>query len=344
MVRLSIFFSVVILIISACKQDRTAEYKTAVSNQNCCNYFELPDSLSKNANVRMITIDGKYKVWTKQFGNGPIKVLLLHGGPAMTHEYMECFESFFPKAGIEFFEYDQLGSYYSDQPDDSSLWTTERFVEEVEQVRKALGLDNTNFYLLGNSWGGILAMEYALKYQNNLKGLIVSNMTASIPRYEQYNTTLRSQMRKPLLDSLESFERKGDVNNPAYTSLVETNYYNEHICRIVPWPDPVQRSFKHVNSVIYVMMQGPSEFKTGGRLLHWDRWNDLKNIHVPTLMIGGKYDTMNPADMEAQSKLVQHGRYLYCPNGSHLSMWDDQEHYYPGIIQFLNDVQSGNFK
>jgi proline iminopeptidase len=102
-------------------------------------------------------------------------VLLLHGGPAMTHEYMECFESFFPREGFEMIEYDQLGSYYSDQPTDSSLWTTDRFVEEVEQVRKALGLSKDNFYLLGNSWGGILAMEYALKYQDNLKGLIICN-------------------------------------------------------------------------------------------------------------------------------------------------------------------------
>ena len=245
---------------------------------------------------------------------------------------------------MEYYYYDQLGSAYSDQPDDSSLWTTARFVEEVEQVRKGLGLNKDNFYLLGNSWGGILAMEYALKYQENLKGLIVSNMVASIPRYEQYNNLLRSQMRKTLLDSLEVFEKKADYNNPVYVDLVQKEYYHQHICRLNDWPDPLLRSFKHVNPVIYVMMQGPSEFKTGGRLLHWDRWDDLKNITVPTLMVGAKYDTMNPEEMEEMSKLVQHGRYLYCPNGSHLAMWDDQEHYYPGIIQFLQDVQGGSFK
>ena len=125
----------------------------------------------ESAGVQMIPIKtpvGEFKVWTKRFGNNPkIKVLLLHGGPAMTHEYMECFETFFQREGFEFYEYDQLGSYYSDQPKDSSLWTTERFVEEVEQVRKAIGADHNNFYVLGNSWGGILAMEYALKYQKN---------------------------------------------------------------------------------------------------------------------------------------------------------------------------------
>src|SRR5260221_13304442 len=123
-------------------------------------YFNSGDSTVQSAGVKMIPIKtpvGEFKVWTKQFGNNPdIKILLLHGGPAGTHEYMECFESFFPKEGFEFYEYDQLGSYYSDQPKDSSLWTTDRFVEEVEQVRKAIGGNRNNFYVLGNSWGGLL--------------------------------------------------------------------------------------------------------------------------------------------------------------------------------------------
>ncbi|MEO6169240.1 MAG: proline iminopeptidase-family hydrolase [Chitinophagales bacterium] len=341
---MKILFRLLILLLpvfSSCKQDTGSVKQEAVSTD--CSYLDVPERGVQSGGVKMITIDGKYKVWTKRFGKGEIKVLLLHGGPALTHEYMECFESFFPKAGIEFYEYDQLGSYYSDQPEDSSFWTTERFVEEVEQVRKGLELDKDHFYLLGSSWGGILAMEYALKYQDNLKGLVISNMVASIPRYEQYNNKLRSEMRKSLIDSLEVFERKGDFQNPVYVSLVEKEYYHQHICRLSEWPDALNRSFKHINPIIYVMMQGPSEFKTGGRLLHWDRWNDLQNIHVPTLMVGAKYDTMNPEEMEAMSKQVPHGRYLYCPDGSHLSMWDDQEHYYPGIIQFLKDVQGGSF-
>ncbi|MBI4553609.1 MAG: proline iminopeptidase-family hydrolase, partial [Candidatus Latescibacteria bacterium] len=138
----------------------------------------------KTGGVRMVTVDGKYKVWTKGVGSGPIKMLTLHGGPGATHEYFECFEDFLPQQGIQFFYYDQLGSAYSDQPDDLSLWTVERFREEVEQVRAGLGLEN--FYLYGQSWGGMLAIEYALKYQSHLKGLIISNMTASIPSYVEY--------------------------------------------------------------------------------------------------------------------------------------------------------------
>jgi proline iminopeptidase len=309
-------------------------------------YFAAKDSGVQSAGIKMVAVTtpvGNFKVWTKDIGNNPrIKVLLLHGGPAMTHEYMECFESFFPKEGFEMIEYDQLGSYYSDQPKDSSLWTVPRFVDEVEQVRKALGLNKDNFYLLGNSWGGILAMEYALKYQDNLKGLIVCNMMASAPDYAKYNLVLQQQMDKKVIDSINFFQNNHQTDNPRYMAILQ-GYYDAHLCRIVPNPDPVQRTFKHANMEIYTMMQGPSEFGISGRLADWNIKDSLKNITVPTLMVGAKYDTMDPDVMEAQSKLVQHGRYLYCPDGSHLAMWDDQQHFYPGIIQFIKDVDDGSF-
>jgi proline iminopeptidase len=127
----------------------------------------------QTAGVRMVpVVGGKYKVWTKRMGHGPVKVLLLHGGPGVSHEYLEAMESFLPEAGIETYYYDQLGVNFSDQPKDPSLWTLERYCEEVEEVRRGLGLDN--FVLYGHSWGGILAMEYALKYQQHLRGLIIS--------------------------------------------------------------------------------------------------------------------------------------------------------------------------
>ncbi len=288
---------------------------------------------------------GEFKVWTKRFGNNPkIKILLLHGGPASTHEYMECFETFFQREGFEFYEYDQLGSYYSDQPKDSTLWTTERFVEEVEQVRQFIGADSTNFYVLGNSWGGILAMEYALKYQQHVKGLLVSNMVASAPEYGKYaDEVLAKQMKPEILAELRSIEARRDFANPRYMELLIPNFYREHICRLAEWPDAVNRSFKHGNNEIYTMMQGPSEFGISGRLAKWDIKERLKEITVPTLMIGAKHDTMDPKAMEEQSKMVQNGRYLFCPDGSHMSMWDDQQVYMKGVIRFINDVNSDSF-
>jgi proline iminopeptidase len=257
----------------------------------------------------------------------------------MTHEYMECFETFFQREGFEFYEYDQLGSYYSDQPTDSTLWKTERFVEEVEQVRQAIGADSSNFYIIGNSWGGILGMEYALKYQKNMKGLLVSNMVASAPEYGKYaEEVLAKQMDPNVLAEVRAIEAKKDFNNPRYMELLIPNFYHEHICRLKEWPDAINRSFKHGNSSIYVRMQGPSEFGISGLLEKWDIKNRLKEIAVPTLMIGAKYDTMDPKAMEEQSKMVQNGSYLYCPNGSHLAMWDDQKTYMNGVISFIKKV------
>jgi proline iminopeptidase len=309
-------------------------------------YFHTGDTGVKVAGIKMIPIEtpvGKFKVWTKRFGNNPrIKVLLLHGGPAMTHEYMECFESFFPPEGIEFYEYDQLGSYYSDQPKDSSLWTTDRFVEEVEQVRKALGLNKDNFFLLGNSWGGILAMEYALKYQDNLKGLLICNMMASCPEYGKYaQDVLAREMDPKVLDTIHRLEANKDFSNPRYMELLTTNFYNQHICRLPEWPEPVSRCFKHANNEVYTMMQGPSEFGIGGRLANWDRKADLPKIKVPTLTVGAKFDTMDPEHMKWMSTQVQNGKYLFCPNGSHLSMWDDQNIFMKGVISFMRIVDAG---
>jgi len=310
-------------------------------------YFAPRDSGVQTAGVRMVPIEtpvGKFKVWTKRFGNNPrVKVLLLHGGPAMTHEYMEVFESFFPQEGFEFYEYDQLGSYYSDQPTDSSLWTTARFVEEVEQVRKALGLGKDNFYLLGNSWGGILAMEYALKYQANLKGLIICNMMSSCPEYGKYaDSVLSKQMDPKVLKEVKELEAAGKYNDPRYMELLIPNFYHQHLCRLEDWPDGFNRSMKHANSVVYTMMQGPSEFGISGRLANWDIRDRLKEITVPTLTVGAKYDTMDPEHMKWMSTQVKNGSYLYCPNGSHLAMYDDQQTFMQGVIGFIRKTDKGS--
>jgi proline iminopeptidase len=326
----------------------SCQEKTTSSSVSVTDYFQY-DAAIESGGVTMIPIKtpvGNFKVWTKRFGNNPkIKILLLHGGPAMTHEYMECFETFFQRQGFEFYEYDQLGSYYSDQPKDSTLWTTERFVEEVEQVRKAIGADRSTFYVVGNSWGGILAMEYALKYQKHLKGLVVANMMASAPEYGKYaDEVLAKQMDPGVLAEVKAIEAKKDFSNPRYMELLIPHFYRQHLCRLKEWPDGFNRSLKHANGEIYTMMQGPSEFGISGRLANWDIKSRLKEIAVPTLMVGARYDTMDPAAMEEQSKLVQNGRYLYCPNGSHLSMWDDQQVFMNGVVDFIKDVDEGGFE
>jgi proline iminopeptidase len=297
--------------------------------------------------VRIHTAKGTFRVWTKRVGNHPtIKVLLLHGGPGATHEYLEALDSYFPKAGIEYYYYDQLGSAYSDQPDVPELWEIPRFVEEVEQVRLALHLDRTNFYLYGQSWGGILALEYALKYQRNLKALIISNMVPSIPAYNRYAAdVLMPAMNQKALVEIKRLEAAGRYDDPRYEELLMQYFYVEHVLRMPPeqWPDPVSRGFNKINKKIYIPMQGPSELGSSGKLATWDRTSDLSKITVPTLAIGARYDTMDPSEMQKIARKVQKGRYLYCPNGSHLAIYDDQQVYMTGLIRFILDVNSGHF-
>lgn len=340
----SVLLIVLSLFVFSCTNSKTKEVN-APKKSNYLDYSNRDDKLS--GGVKMIpiqTASGEFKVWTKRVGNNPtMKVLLLHGGPGATHEYFEAFDSYFPNAGIEYYYYDQLESAYSEQPNDSTLWSVDRYVDEVEQVRKALGLDSSNFYLLGNSWGGILCMEYALKYQDNLKGLIITNMMASVPEYNKYaNEVLGPQLPPEVLKEVKELEAKGEFENPRYSELLFQYYYTKHILRmpLEEWPDPVNRAFAKLNPNLYVTMQGPSEFGIVGdaKLKDWDITAELPRITVPTLSVGGAYDTMDPKHMEWIATQVQNGQYLHCPNGSHLSMYDDPEVYFDGIIKFIKEV------
>ena len=297
--------------------------------------------------VRMVPVttpEGTYRVWTKRIGNNPdLKLLLLHGGPGCTHEYLEACDSYLPAAGVEYYYYDQLGSGFSDQPEEPSLWELDRFVDEVEQVRCALGLDRSNFVLYGQSWGGILAIEYALRHQQHLRGLVISNMMSSVPAYNAYaQQVLMPEMNQAALAEIQSLEASGKTDDPRYMELLSEQHYVHHVLRMPTedWPDPVQRTFARINPAIYVSMQGPSELgiSADAKLAKWDRTEELASIDVPALVIGARYDTMDPAHMEMMAGRLPNGSYLYCPDGSHLAMYDDQQRYFAGLVQFVRGL------
>ncbi|PQJ77302.1 proline iminopeptidase-family hydrolase [Polaribacter glomeratus] len=327
--------------------------KTALINTDKSSYFDYSKSDDQTTGgikmIPIVTPKGTFNVYTKRMGNNPkMRVLLLHGGPGGTHEEFGNFDGYLPNEEIEYIYYDQLDSYYSDKPNDSTLWTTAHFVEEVEQIRKALNLNKDNFYLLGQSWGGILAMEYALKYQDNLKGLIISNMMASAPAYTKYaNEVLGQQMDPAILKEIMNLEANNDFDNPRYSELLMNNYYTEHILRkpVEQWPKSINLLFEHLNPNIYVYMQGHSEFGMTGNatLKNWDVSSRLKEIKTPTLMLGAKYDTMDPKYMSWMATEVQNGRSV-TTNGSHLSQFDDPETYFPALIKFIKDVDTDQFK
>ncbi|WP_081663286.1 proline iminopeptidase-family hydrolase [Flavobacterium subsaxonicum] len=325
---------------SCSKQEQATQH-------NKPDYYNIDTTKVQTGGIKMIPVttgNKTYNVWTKRIGNNPkIKVLLLAGGPGIPHDYFEAFESFLPAEGIEFYYYDELGSGNSDKPNDTTRYNIASAVDEVEQVRKALQLNKGNFYLFGHSWGGLLAMEYAVKYQGNLKGLIVSNMTSSGKEFNRYvQQVLAKQIPPDAMARINELSAKNDYANPEYMELAMKHFYAQFVCRIPleQWPEPLNRALSKLNQPYYNKLQGPSEFGLLGSLKDWDISSRLKEIYVPTLIIAAKYDEMDPQHLKWMSTEVKNGHYLYCANGSHLSMYDEQAFYMNGIIKFIKQVNN----
>lgn len=300
-----------------------------------------PDGLNppgiRTAGVKMVpVVGGKYKVWTKRIGSGPVKVLLLHGGPGFSHDYLEAMESFLPQAGIEMIYYDQLGCGNSDHPDDPALWTLPRYLEELEEVRAGLGLDQ--FVLYGHSWGGLLAIEYALHHQHRLRGLVISNMNAGIQSVLRNLDAIKRQLPPAVLAQLQALEAREAYDAPEYQAIMMEYLYPKAICRLDPWPEAVSRAFGRVNPAIYHRMQGKSEFVINGNLKDWERWDRLHEIKVRTLALGAQHDEMHPDDIRRMAALMPNARAAICAGGSHLAMWDAQAAYFSHLLGFLAKV------
>jgi proline iminopeptidase len=171
-------------------------------------------------------------------------------------------------------------------------------------------------------------------------------MMSSIPAYNEYaNEVIMPALDQDALAEIKRLEAEKKYDDPRYMGLLLQHHYTRHVLRMPPeqWPDSVNRMFEHLNQSVYIPMQGPSELGASGKLVEWDRTRDLQNLAVPTLVIGARHDTMDPAHMEWMSREVKSGRYLFCPDGSHLSIYDDQKTYAEGIISFLSDVDAGRF-
>ena len=245
-----------------------------------------------------------------------------------------------PAAGVEYYYYDQLGSGFSDQPDEPSLWEVDRFVDEVEQVRRALGLDRDNFVLYGQSWGGILAIEYALRYQQHLRGLVISNMMASVPAYNAYaEQVLMPEMDQAALAEIKSLEANGDTENPRYMELLIEQHYVHHVLRM-----PAGRVARSGAARLRPHQPGDLRVDAGPERARDQRRRQARPLG-PDRRAGldrgadaghrRAHDTMDPAHMEMMAGRLPKGRYLHCPDGSHLAMYDDQQTYFAGLIDFL---------
>jgi proline iminopeptidase len=297
-----------------------------------------PLSTEDTGTVKWVVLPSGSRIWTLRLGTGEKKVLLVNGGPGLSHEYMRCFASFLPQAGYELYFYDQLGTGASDRSDDRSLWTLPRYLDELETVRAGLGLER--FVLIGHSWGAILGIEYTLRHPERLAGFVLSNMSASFADYGAYWRHLRDTLPEDVRTRLSALEATGRGDSEAYTDLLQRELYSRYICRLDPWPSPIQRSLSGLNTDIYRQLQGPNEFTPTGELKNWDRWADLHRIATPTLVIGARYDEMNPESARREARLIPNAELFMSETGSHLAMWDDQLHYFEAVLGFLNRLPS----
>ena len=281
------------------------------------------------------------RTWYRVVGDGEepgkLPVLLLHGGPGATHDYLEPLEAL-AATGRRAIFYDQLGCGRSDRGDES-LWTVETYVDEVGAVRRELGLER--IHLFGSSWGGMLAMEYALTRPEGLASLIVASSPASMPQWVSETARLRAELPAGVQAVLDAHEAAGTTDDPAYEEACEV-FYRRHVCRVPEWPESVLRSFAFLaeHGEVYRHMNGPSEFHVVGTLRGWDVTGRLGEIRVPALVVSGEHDEATPAINRTVSEGIEGARSVIYPGASHMAHVEDAEGYVRLLDEFLSGVEA----
>jgi proline-specific peptidase len=287
----------------------------------------------EEAEERPVDVTGG-RVWTARLGPSEgTPVLLLHGGPGAASYYMiplaERLAEHRPTI-----VYDQLGCGRSDQPDDTSLWTVDRSVEEVDQVRAALGLERC--HLLGQSWGGWLAIEYMTRGTTGIQRLVLASTSASIPEFMAGARGLIEQLPEPHRSVLIELGARGAYDDPDYLAAVDV-FYHRHLCRMDPWPEALVQSGEQMDgNQVYLTMNGPTEFDVIGRLREWDRTADLGRIDVPTLVTCGRYDEITPSCSETIARGIPDARMHVFEHSAHCAHLEEPDDYARIVEAFLS--------
>jgi proline iminopeptidase len=278
----------------------------------------------------MIEVPGG-RVWYRSVGEGGVPLLCLHGGPGMAHDYLDPLEDLGDRRQVIF--YDQLGCGRADRPDDTSLWTVERFVAEVEAVRSALELDR--FHLFGSSWGGMLSMQYILDYRPySVASLLMAGSPASMPRWVEGCKQLLAELPSAVREVIERHEAEGFTSCPEYVAAVSV-FYQRHVCRLQPWPAGVERTFAAMSPVVYGTMNGPSEFTVTGLLRDWDIFDRLGEISVPTLVMGGRYDEIRVDHLTDIHRAIAGSQLVIFEQSGHTPFHDERELFMRTVNDFL---------
>ena len=275
---------------------------------------------------------GGHKVVAYSYGTGDEVVFLLNGGPGLPCDYLRDAHSFLSEHGYRVVDFDQLGCGASDRPDDPALWEIGRYVEEVETVRRALGLGKV--HLLGHSWGGWLAIEYALTYPQALKTLILEDTAADLPHLMSEMHRLRASLGPETVEMLLAHEADGSYDHPEYQAAITLLNYR-HVCRLQEWPAPLLASLNDWNMAPYMAMQGPNEFLYIGNLKDWNRVPDLPRIACPVLITVGRHDEITPACALRMKQNLAHAELVVFPNSSHMPFYEEPAAYDATLLGFL---------
>lgn len=297
--------------------------------------------------TKILTLYNGYHLWTNTQGEGKIHLLALHGGPGGTHEYWEDTAKQLKKQGldVQVHMYDQLGSWYSDTPDwddpavAKKIETYEYFVDEVEEVRQKLGLDN--FYLIGQSWGGALVQMYAAKYGDHLKGAIISSMVDRIGDYTDHLAQIREKALTPdELAYMKKCEAENNYDNDRYQELVG-KLNDQFVDR--KKPAAIAHLTETMSVPLYNAFQGDNEFVITGKLKDWNFTNHLKDIKVPTLVTFGEHETMPMETGKRMAEMIPNAKFVSTPEGGHHHMIDNAPVYYDHLATFIREVENGTF-
>jgi len=284
-----------------------------------------------------VTLTNGYKLWTKRSENGSVPVLLIHGGPGGSSSMLQPIEEKLQDLGYQTIVYNQLGSIHSDNPDEPGLWTIEDFTSHLEQVCDALGL--TKFYIFGYSWGVVLALEYVLRHPKRLYGLILSNFTASAESFEKHMQILRPKLSIDSRRTLDQLEKINDFTNPAWVKIITEEFMPKHFCILKPMPAAFDEFMKELNWKICHHFFGKNDFVVKGAAKGWNRWADLPNINVPTLVLSGASDQCSPADAKRMGSLMPKGSAHIIPRSSHVPFYENPTDYFEALNQFLKSTK-----
>jgi proline-specific peptidase len=278
-----------------------------------------------------------HETWFRSVGDGQgVPLLILHGGPGSTHIVLTVLEQLGDERRVVL--YDQLGSGNSSQPSDPSLWTVELFLAELANVRAALGLDQV--HLLGHSWGGMLAQEYALTQPDGLVSLVLSSTLSSAALWREESLRLRAALPPEIREPLDAHEAAGTTDDPEYEAAI-FGFLHRHLCRLDPWPPVVDEVIRSTNLEVYNTMWGPSEAHPTGVLAGWDVTPRLSEIKVPALVLCGRYDEATPRQAETIANALPDAELVVFEQSAHIAPVEETELYLATVRDFLARVDRG---